>query len=633
MIRSYKYEVSVDTKGKPQIDGVFDGEQDALARAEYLLSLAKFTAVRVSKIDAKDNAKLIFEKAYSGGGKTVSVSEIHQAYFCKSYWDVYRFDSRHTLIRLLRKYFDEQVMIPAEVLHHYMMLRMIEREAGLFNPAIHRLAKLQATRATTKPDLRADELTRFFREITALAKESGDLAPFLGHLAEHGLSSLIDYVAGQRPPEQGHRIITFAVAKAIEEARDWGPKLAALCALFEETPSDAAVACLDEFLAELLDGSTPVRAVIGYAPDLVSALSALAALATGRLDDRLPGTPCLLQLNRQINRHVLPRTRDVLIAVITRALDGSAPLTKLGRGGDSAALRRLLPMVTEYGGFKGRGPMCGAVTRRAKTAFSGGHDDLPFESAVEKVLGLLSLPADRIGYLLDLLTTELGLRKATWLTARVGEIFAGIQSIREFLPLEETILHGGSIAEHFRPRLFAGGIPQDLAIRFMERLELLAHADERARLAAPPKPARRPGRLPDPASEIAEAATIDFSPVVPENALDRPHLILTYQGEDHVLDHSVPVFVIGRNPDCDMIVRFAGASRAHAKIHRDDDRYFLVDHSKNGTYVQMDDQPSVVLKGTSFALDGSGMIFPGADPTIDLAGQSHAIGFRYVGNR
>jgi len=620
MPRTYKYEVTVDLKGKPHIEGIFDQEQDALARADYLLGLARYSAVRVLQVDDKDKEKVIFEKSAQGGGKNTSISAITEAAWCSGLPEVYGYPSRATLVRLMRKYCDEQSLIPCEVLHNYMLLRYLEREAGLFSGAIHRLAALQARRAGLKPEQRADQLNLLYRELVLAAKSADELKPQAAYLAQHGLSRFLNELETSLPEDQRPRALTYAVAHWLSEARDWGGKLQELCNLAEPEPSPAAVTALDQFLAETLDGTTPVRTVIGYAPDLVSALIAIGAVTLGQHNERLPGTPPLVALNQLMVRHPLPQTQAVLLAVITRALDGTAHLTRFGRGGDGQALRQLLPLLQEYGGFRGGPAMCAAVTRRAKMAFAFDGNDLPLEGAVDKVLSVLPGTADRIGYLLDLLTTDIGARKTTWLTAQLGQLFASLKSIRDFLPRPGDSVSSAGIAEHFRPRLFAGGIPTDLASRFLQRLELMARAepDLCAGVIRAGKKAAAPWQ---------EATTIEIGapPPLPPAT---PVLALRYQ--DSRIDcsgHSKPQVVLGRSPECDLVVSFGGASRAHARISWSDGCFTLSDASRNGTWVQVGSRAPVVLKHESLVLDGDGVLFLGADPSLDQGPERHSIAF------
>lgn len=64
----------------------------------------------------------------------------------------------------------------------------------------------------------------------------------------------------------------------------------------------------------------------------------------------------------------------------------------------------------------------------------------------------------------------------------------------------------------------------------------------------------------------------------------------------------------GRDHEADFLLRDRMASRAHAMIERRRDRFILADHSANGTYVTLGEEPELVLRREEMALRGHGWI-------------------------
>lgn len=626
MRRSYSYEVTVEVQGKAQIDGTYEAEADARARADYLLSLAKFTAVRVVRVDTRGASTVLFEKAYQGGGKVVTVGSLDEAPLCEDVFALYRYPARRALARVMRPWCDEQGLIPLEVLHRPLLLRQIEREELLFSQAVSRIAAVQARASRTTPDARGDELRRLFRELLERAKHTEALAPWPQHLRKHGLAHLLDHARATLPEGEAQRAATFALADWLEVARDWPDKLGALCELFGNAPDPATVAFLDEAIAETLDGPQPIRAVLGYAPDLARAMVSLAHLARGTLDDRHCHTPALDRLNAAIGRWRLPLTRAVLLTRIARALDGTTPLTRQGRAADGGAFTELLPLLIEIGGVQGGGPMCVAVTRRAQTAFGVEGEDLPVEEAVGRVLDLLPDPGTRIGYLLDLLATEFGRKRATMLTARLAGVLTRVSSLRDFFAGNERAWSADTIREGFRNRLYAGGIRADIADLFMRRLEHLALNPE------PDRPAPASGvSTPEPQTvDPVDVQTIcmQLQVLAEPRTVKGPHLVLYYEGREYVCDQKTTEFVLGRASSCDMSVGAKTASRQHAIIRNRQGEFLLFDRSRNGTYVRLGVQKPLVVKNSSVSLTGMGTIYLGADPNGTDGDKRHLILFQ-----
>jgi|GEM_PF-1874163 len=625
--KSYRYEVIAEIAGKPQIDGIFANEADALARARYLLATAKYTGVEVLQVDERDKPKTIFEKSYGGGGKVTTLSPVDDAPMCEEVADIYRYPARATLVRACRSFCDDQCLIPTEVLHDPLMLRTLEREQVLFNALLHHIGTIQARKSRSKPDARIQFLHLCYKQLTDSAKNVAALAPFVAYFNERGPSLTLEYLERALPEAEQPRVLSYLFAQYLSLYRDWPEKLKALCELFEENPSESAIHTLDEMIAEVLDGSAPIRAVLGYAPDLATALRALVALALGQLDDRLPSTPPLMTLNHLIFVHDLPLTREVILHRVARALDSNTRLTRVGRKGDNDALTELIGSLREYGGYLGGKAMCAALTRRVKTTLSPTDEDLSFEASVEKLLAPLNSVAARIGFVLDLLGTEYGRRRATFLVGHLQQYFSAASSMREFLPSDGSAsMSTATILNGFRDRLYNGGIPKDLAARFMRKLELMAQASVHPELAGP-----RPARLAANAYDIGNDETVDM--VLSDQLLEitaRPHVLLTYQGRDYIYNGGQPEFNLGRNSTCDLRVNFEGASRAHAVVTLKDDDFMLADQSKNGTHLTVDGSPPVILKRQAVALAGSGVIFLGADPSKRADSQEHLIRYRRI---
>lgn len=622
MGRSLKYEVIVESGGRPEIVQIAESEAVALERAQYLLTLAKYSAVRVVRVNHRGNETTVFERSYGGGGKVTTVSPLDESNICASAADAYSYDSRKTLVRLLRKYCDEQGLIPCQMLHRPQLLRQLEREYTLYLQAVNRLATLQAARLRMPADKRAEVLIGFYRTLFENAKDAEALEPYFQLLAGIGVTGLVDQVTLDVAEPDRMRVITYALSRHLDLAPDWPDKLSALCGLLTPDMPAAAVGLVDEIIAETLDGATPIKAVLGYSPDLATAIEAIAEATMGRLDDRLPGTPSLKALSRIMGRLRLPRTQAVLNERLARTLAGTSALTRLDKPGEAAAFKRLVPHLAEYGGLRGGAMMAEAITRRAKTALAKGQDDLSFEAAIGEVQALLPSIADRVGYLLDLLATSYGQDRATKVVAVLGKLFAAARSIGDFVPADQSATY---VLDNFRKRLAQSWIPQDLADRFVRRLEMLALAGS------------NPGAASAPASPVPTAlavtpadTTIAFAP--PKAGKPRPSagpaLTLTYGGREYLFPADAAKFVLGRGSDCDVMVPFEGTSRNHAVVRREGDGFVLTDQSLNGTYLMIDGQAAEVLHAGSAKLAGSGVIFLGADPNLSVEGKPHLIQFK-----
>lgn len=576
-----RYEVVVEVKGRPSIDGVFDEEAMAMERAKFLLGQARFTSVRVAKVNSAGKEETLFEKVATGGGKVTTISHIETAAVCRDVFQVYTFDARMTLLRLLRGYWDEQQVIPTEQLHRYFPLRYLEREAVLFNPAISRLATLQAPQLGVKVFDRQDELQRFFIRIKELAQEGKELAATDQALMSGGTSALL-LAAVEHPPEQRDRVITHAFSTALEPHREWRAKVAAL--LRFHRPGDAeSTRLIDEFLAETLDGREPIKALIGYAPDLGTALLTLCATLRGDLDDRLPATDELLKVSDAIAYGGFVRTEEALLTRIAGGLEGTHPLTRHGEAAEARIFQSIADRLIGEDGFRGGSVLATALTRRGKMAMGKGGQDLGLEETVKRLAGRLPVPAARIGYVLDLAGTPYGRRKISFLMEQVAQMFAGVRSAAE---LALPGMPATEVRRRYSERLSTANVPKALADALLAKMAII------------------PGIDGGPAAGLPN--TMDLS------ARKVPRLVLSHDDQHHVLAEAGNLR-IGRSGDCGIVLTVASASRYHAMVSVREAGFVLEDLSRNGTEVKPWKSTSRILsKGDIIPLTGRGEIFIGS---------------------
>lgn len=110
-----------------------------------------------------------------------------------------------------------------------------------------------------------------------------------------------------------------------------------------------------------------------------------------------------------------------------------------------------------------------------------------------------------------------------------------------------------------------------------------------------------------PAADGLPGTTV-FELVSPDDSTLGAPLVVRYGDALVVLSVRQPVIVMGRDAECDVAIRDRRASRQHARIELRDDRIVLVDHSSNGTYVTLDDQPELFLRGDECVIHGRGVI-------------------------
>ncbi|MCC7122491.1 MAG: FHA domain-containing protein [Gammaproteobacteria bacterium] len=140
-------------------------------------------------------------------------------------------------------------------------------------------------------------------------------------------------------------------------------------------------------------------------------------------------------------------------------------------------------------------------------------------------------------------------------------------------------------------RFLVQELPDDLREHLRRRLEIDRRRDEAGDDGRPPLTPRLKGLF-----------------------RKRPVLQLAYRERAHEIAQLESDFLIGRSDGCDLIVRERRVSRFHARIELRDERFVLIDESRNGTWVRRANGSEERINGASTVLAGSGLIGLGGPP-------------------
>ena len=106
------------------------------------------------------------------------------------------------------------------------------------------------------------------------------------------------------------------------------------------------------------------------------------------------------------------------------------------------------------------------------------------------------------------------------------------------------------------------------------------------------------------AREVTEI-NLQSQKVIPR---DTGSLIVAHDEERVRIDQWRPTISIGRAQECDLVVPDRYASRRHLTVKLVRTRFYLIDHSVNGTFVRFSDGQEVHVLREDLVLDGSGEI-------------------------
>ena len=100
----------------------------------------------------------------------------------------------------------------------------------------------------------------------------------------------------------------------------------------------------------------------------------------------------------------------------------------------------------------------------------------------------------------------------------------------------------------------------------------------------------------------------------------RANLVLFVNGREILVDSAGAAFSIGRDTSNALCVSSRNASRQHAHIEWRRDKFVLVDHSTNGTYLQLEGEPELIVKHERFLLHGRGVFCLGEPASAKCKG-------------
>ena len=110
-------------------------------------------------------------------------------------------------------------------------------------------------------------------------------------------------------------------------------------------------------------------------------------------------------------------------------------------------------------------------------------------------------------------------------------------------------------------------------------------------------------------------ALTDYRP--PSRKKPGGRLTLRYAGTVHLMEPGAAACVIGRDDACQIKIDHRLASRRHVSIECTAGKFFLHDHSTNGTYVTERQGAAVLVHRELHQLKTSGVISLGAEPQLD----------------
>ena len=403
MAKSFEVRTSRDGRAWT-VASAHDTQDEATRKAEGVARNPNYKGVKVVNT-AFGGEKVVYDFE-NKKEPPLTANAVEAAPACAHIDDFYKFGARTAAARILRKYLDRHAITALELLYSQGHLKMLNRTDPLFMQAVGVSAKVTAAAAGITQQKRIEFYYKAFDSVLKHARDAEDDDTAYKLLKREGAGAM---VARMRADRSGGHVAFFirgGFARLLNEEGDHAKKLGLILDQSEKGELHEALPYIDEIIAEIIDNAGALREVLGPQPDLANALATITMLATGRLEKE--DGSILARLNAALAKHDLPLTGDILIERLRAQFGGTAKLTREGGAKEHDAYRALLKRMVTRGGLTGGAAVAEAAARRGAAVFSPDEGDQRVEFGIEGVVKLIPYASGRIGFLLDLSTTETG---------------------------------------------------------------------------------------------------------------------------------------------------------------------------------------------------------------------------------
>lgn len=460
------------------MDTVLSDEAKAKAFAESILSDKKNDGVRIIKehrrIDGSFSESVIFEKMkrIDNKKKDISISDIASAPKCESYLDLYKLESRVCAGRVMRKYLDDAVLTPTELLHNYRELKRL-LDMDITQGAVDRVSTLQAKQDGVDGRLRRDELFGYLEKALARARKIGEdgSVPKIKELSFADALARIDRTV---PAEDRDFVAMVAMSRVLGDIRNFLAKMAeALTQMDKAAGAARPIGLLDGVVADVLAGKGVIQDMLGNQANLGAAVMKLADLIDGRfaVAGRDEGDP-IIALNQRLGAGSVPETRATMVEYLIRQLKMAQPLARNEPSVEFEMFKQVMNrLVTPEQVFGGPVVAEAMALRYLRFLPQGGAPGR--REAIRVVTSFLPTGQQKVRFLTSVLDSELGKEQMDAIFGDLDNMIGQAQRVEDLVPARSPPKTKMQEISGMYRILLASSLPSDLATNLATNLDTL----------------------------------------------------------------------------------------------------------------------------------------------------------------
>lgn len=398
MSKATSYEIQVKEENRWVTAKVMADATGAVQFADNLLARSNLEGVRVvrdfARTDGTFSENVIHEKTGEKSKSDITVTPVNEAPFCTRLEEGYLLPARMAMSRLFRKYFDEKLITPSELLHNGREMKRLGDEGRLLMTAVDAVAALQAPAGGAEAKERRDFLFDSWDKLMARAVQA---APAKS-VAKATLPELAAEAGGGG--ERRFRLTVLLCCQLLD-LRGWLGKLEKVMEWTGALPLPEDLEVMDGFIADLLMPAEAIQDLLGYQANLGSALAHMLDLGDGRAEPAKFAPPLFPALNKLFADGQLPQSRQALLTRVSRELRGANPLSRNEPAQEFETFLQMAKRIIGHGGVVGGPPMVEGLLHRY-LRFKNVGGPLGFARAVEEIRELLGDGCRRVNFLLAL---------------------------------------------------------------------------------------------------------------------------------------------------------------------------------------------------------------------------------------
>lgn len=409
-------------------------EGQAKAFADNLLQKGNHQAVRVvrdyKRTDGMHKETVVHEKhGTEKKSADLSLAPIAEAPMCDDIADFYGPNARQIIARLCRKYLDEMGVTPTEMLHSAgEMKRFADKDRLLFS-AIDRVASLQAAATGTPSKERRDFLGKIWDDLSKRARDvTGGKKP----TPPKSLAEVLAITGTNEQDTTFKRLV--AMSARLIEVRNYTGKLDILSGWAAEEGGDQILNLVDCYVGDIVVSAQMIQDLLGFQPNLASALCQLCDLAEGKAQPAKFAPDTFAALNSMFSAGKLPQAKDILVGRVVRELSGTNALSRSEPKLEFEMYHRVLHRVVSHTGVLGGADMAEALAgRSARINNTGGA--VAVQQAVELLLSALGDNALSVQFLLAFQQSKLGQEMAAALEEMLAARVKKAVTLNDWVPV------------------------------------------------------------------------------------------------------------------------------------------------------------------------------------------------------